>query len=640
MERLGERVKRYLTLATGVIECFGFAGVIIGWPSLVFVLKTKEYFADLCLPVHNSSDSAAANATDCHMQDERFTLIFTIASFVMPVATIANGFLFDYGGTMATRLLAIFLYTTGNLMVAFSTNASAALLFPAISLLGVGGLFLFITNMQVGNLFGSKRSTIITVYNGAFDSSAVVFLIIKVLNEAGFSVLSIFVFISCLSAFLILRTIFLLPRTHFPYPLPEGYRVNCENFGLLAHARKVVTAKRRISPEGAESSEGKGGETTGDSDIATGDGRETNGDDEESRESQGGFEEGRRDIKAKMGWGGMETNNEQAGAEEDTGQCTTEEECGGGGRSEEMEMVEEQDGTDEELRKRIGERCGNRRTRRVKRKVTTRNGCGLPADNGNLRPNDADGAAGKEKENVPSFRTCVLSRLFLTHLLWFSLIQLRLILYIGTVNPMLNFLSNNDPIQVSRFTNALGITQLCGILCAPFNGLILDRHKRRCQRLDSIPEGSTSSERLADMHSAVLSLAITVTLSVLFSVSAAIPVLEVQYLTFVLQMVNRAFLYGGFSAFLVMAFPLCHFGKLFGTMQTLAAIVSVLQYPCFILVSGPLQGNPLYLNIALIAIVIWTFAHPINVYFYCRREKAKGTDEATTDRNAERELSM
>ncbi|XP_032870559.1 solute carrier family 43 member 3-like [Amblyraja radiata] len=142
------------------------------------------------------------------------------------------------------------------------------------------------------------------------------------------------------------------------------------------------------------------------------------------------------------------------------------------------------------------------------------------------------------------------------------------------------------------------------------------------------------------MHSAVVSLAITVTLSVLFSVCAAIPVLEVQYLTFVLQMVNRAFLYGGFSAFIVMAFPLCHFGKLFGTIQTLAAIVSVLQNPCFILVNGPLQGNPLYLNIAFIAIVIWTFANPINVYFYCRREKAKRTDKATAGRNAEGELSM
>lgn len=34
--------------------------------------------------------------------------------------------------------------------------------------------------LQIGNLFGKHRSTIITLYNGAFDSSSVVFLIIKV----------------------------------------------------------------------------------------------------------------------------------------------------------------------------------------------------------------------------------------------------------------------------------------------------------------------------------------------------------------------------------------------------------------------------------------------------------------------------
>lgn len=33
---------------------------------------------------------------------------------------------------------------------------------------------------QVGNLFGKYRSIIITVYNGAFDSSSAIFLIIKV----------------------------------------------------------------------------------------------------------------------------------------------------------------------------------------------------------------------------------------------------------------------------------------------------------------------------------------------------------------------------------------------------------------------------------------------------------------------------
>ena len=30
---------------------------------------------------------------------------------------------------------------------------------------------------------------------------------------------------------------------------------------------------------------------------------------------------------------------------------------------------------------------------------------------------------------------------------------------------------------VSRYINAFAFTQLCGVLCAPWNGLIMDRHK-------------------------------------------------------------------------------------------------------------------------------------------------------------------
>lgn len=36
----------------------------------------------------------------------------------------------------------------------------------------------------MGNLFGSHRSTIITLYNGAFDSSSALFLVIKVRNNS------------------------------------------------------------------------------------------------------------------------------------------------------------------------------------------------------------------------------------------------------------------------------------------------------------------------------------------------------------------------------------------------------------------------------------------------------------------------
>ncbi|MEQ2316994.1 hypothetical protein AMECASPLE_038248, partial [Ameca splendens] len=72
------------------------------------------------------------------------------------------------------------LYTAGTLLVAFSNAAYSLMLFPALSCIAVGGILLLMTNMQVGNLFAAHRSTIITLYNGAFDSSSAVFLIIKV----------------------------------------------------------------------------------------------------------------------------------------------------------------------------------------------------------------------------------------------------------------------------------------------------------------------------------------------------------------------------------------------------------------------------------------------------------------------------
>ncbi|XP_078391715.1 equilibrative nucleobase transporter 1-like, partial [Cetorhinus maximus] len=221
---LTERVKRYLTFATGLFECIGFAGAIFGWASLVFVLKKEGYFSDLCLPLHNASESGERNGTlDCHLQDERFTLIFTLASFMDSFTTLPSGFVFDYFGTMAAQFVAISMYTAATLIIAFSTAASAVLLFPAASLLAVGGGTFYISNMQVGNLFGSRRSTVITLYNGAFASSSCAFLLVKVLYEAGFSVKSIFLFISSLSIIHVLRTFFLLPQRHIPYPLPKDY---------------------------------------------------------------------------------------------------------------------------------------------------------------------------------------------------------------------------------------------------------------------------------------------------------------------------------------------------------------------------------------------------------------------------------
>lgn len=44
------------------------------------------------------------------------------------------------------------------------------------------------------------------------------------------------------------------------------------------------------------------------------------------------------------------------------------------------------------------------------------------------------------------------------------------------------------------------------------------------------------------------------------------------------------------------SFPSCHFGKLYGMILALSAVFAVLQYPCFALVKGALNGDPLYVS--------------------------------------------
>uniref|UniRef100_A0A8D0LB10 Solute carrier family 43 member 3 n=1 Tax=Sphenodon punctatus TaxID=8508 RepID=A0A8D0LB10_SPHPU len=486
MEEQGSSIaKRLATLISGLVECMCFAGIIFGWASFVYVLKDLHYFEDWCVPGANETANSTQDV-DCSAQDEQLSLIFTIGSFMNNFMTFPTGYIFDRFGTTVARLLAISLYTCGTLLIAFSTAATALILFPALSFLSIGGILLILTNMQVGNLFGKHRSTIITLYNGAFDSSSAVFLVIKLLYERGLTLQAMFLFITACSAWHLVRTFFLLPWSHIPYPLPLGY-----TYGLSCQKRSRSYRTH-----------------------------------EEKRPSCSPWEEEVAD-------------------------------------SDNMHSDPALNDTD------------------VRTKVIVDK-----AESGT--------APGSKERTVMSFRNCVFSKLFFWQLVWLSVMQLRHYLFIGTLNPMLEHMAAGDAKLVSTYTNAFAFTQLCGVLCAPWNGLILDRHKRR-QKTEGNDKGMLDS--LADLRSCVLSLAITVLQCVGFSICASISVLPVQYATFILQVLSRSFLYGGNAAFLSIAFPLEHFGKLYGLVMGLSAVVSLLQYPCFSLIKGPLNGNPFYVSV-------------------------------------------
>uniref|UniRef100_A0A7N6F7E2 Solute carrier family 43 member 3a n=1 Tax=Anabas testudineus TaxID=64144 RepID=A0A7N6F7E2_ANATE len=431
-----------LTLVSGMLECLCFAGAVFGYASLVFVLKEDGYFSQGCISIPGTNNTSE----NCSRQDMSFSLVFTIASFLNSFLSLFSGYIFDRFGTMVTRLLGIIIVCD----VFHRPSAYSELLFPAMSCISVGGIQLLLTNMQVGNLFAAHRTTIITVYNGAFDSSAAVFLVIKVVSEQGISLFSSFAVMSLCSIIHLLRTFLLLPRTHIPFPLPQDY-----NYGWDYY----------------------------------------------------------------------------------------------------MNFAEE------------------------------------------------------TEARVMSFRSCVLSWFFLWHLLWLSIMELRHYLFIGTLNHRLNRLTNNDPDLV---------------LCAPWNGLIMDRHKGK-----PLAPGETDQE--ADLRSSFLSLFLTSLQCLLFSVCASIPLLPLQYFTFVVQVLNRSFLYGGNAAFISIAFPACHFGKVYGLMIAMSAVISLLQYPCFTLVKGPLGGDPFFVDIALTLLTLLLFIHPVYVFIHCRKLARNRADNTQTE---------
>lgn len=472
----GTRLRYSLTLVTGMLECLCFAGLVFGFTSLVFVLKADGYFSYLC------ESNLVSNSTDCSQQDEQFSLIFTIASFLNNFINVITGYMFDRFGTMVTRLLGISVYTTGTLLVAFSSAEISNLLFPALSCIAIGGVLFLLTNMQVGNLFPANRSTIITLYNGAFDSSSAVFLLFKVLYEQDVPLRTSFLVLSSCSIIHLLRTFMLMPRTHIPYNLPQNYTYGLE--------------------------------------------------------------------------------------------------------------------------------CGKANTYNVEQLEGVKSGSQESIGKEGMPPSAEDKKDAEKK--VASYRSCVLTPFFMLHLMWLSVMQLRHYLFIGTLNPRLTRLANNDPDLVSQYTNAFAMTQLCGVLCAPWNGLIMDRHKGK-------PLAPGETEQEADLRSSVLSLFLTCLQCLLFSVCTSIPLLPLQYLTFVLQVLNRSFLYGGNAAFISIAFPAPHFGKLYGTVMAMSAIFSLLQYPCFALIKGPLNGDPFYVDIALILLTLLMLIHPIYVFIHCRR---------------------